>query len=166
MKVCPTEAHVQHRRYDRQGGFTLVELVITIAIVIILSVISVPIYRGYVDKAKFAEGYALLGTILSAQKAYYSEYGNFLRKQDSCVSDWTSYEAILGVDARGNKYFTCFMINPGGSENVKIYCEPKAKKPEELLYSGIYDSLFLQYNVTKGAKFMDGTWDSSYIVNN
>ncbi len=45
-------------------GFTLVELVIVIAIVIILSVISVPIYRGYVDKAKYAEGYALLGNIL------------------------------------------------------------------------------------------------------
>ena len=70
-------------RNDGRGGFTLVELVITIAIVIILSVVSVPLYRGYVDKAKLSEGYALLGQILSAQKAYFSEYGNFL-------DDWQS----------------------------------------------------------------------------
>ena len=57
----------------KKKGFTLVELVITIAIVIILSVISVPIYRGYVDKAKWSEAYALLGMIYSAQKNYYSE---------------------------------------------------------------------------------------------
>ena len=30
-----------------------------------------------------SEGYAILGIILSAQKAYYSEYGNFLRYQES-----------------------------------------------------------------------------------
>ena len=42
-------------------GFTLVELVIVIVIVGILSVISVPIYRGYVDRAMRTEGEVLLG---------------------------------------------------------------------------------------------------------
>ena len=81
----------------RSRGFTLVELVITIAIVIILSVISVPIYRGYVDKAKMSEGYALLGQILSAQKNYYSEYGNFLKISDTSSKTYSNYEAVLNI---------------------------------------------------------------------
>ena len=44
-------------------GFTLVELVIVIVIVGILSVISVPIYRGYVEKAIMTEGKVLINAI-------------------------------------------------------------------------------------------------------
>ena len=148
-------------------GFTLVELVITIAIVIILSVVSVPIYRGYVDKAKWSEGYALLGALFSAQKAYYSEYGNFLRRQESSMqsaSGGVSYEPIFGIDARGNKYFTFFM--PGvefGGEYVQIYTEPSVLLPIEFRTTNkIW--LMLQYNVTKGAKIIEypSGYDSSW----
>ncbi len=131
-------------------GFTLVELVITIAIVIILSVISVPIYRGYIDKAKWAEGYALAGTILSAQKSYYSEYGNFYCIPDS--NTWsnflTSYVSDLGIDARGNKYFTYFIpgdVGQGPSirfiSHIKI---PQSEVNSDKKY------LRLAYNITVG----------------
>ena len=141
-----------------RAAFTLVELVITIAIVIILSVISVPLYRGYVDKAKWSEGYALLGTIFSAQKAYYSEYGNFY----SCPSNsgsstgWTSYDTVLGIDARGNKYFSYFQPGPGPSAtyDIKIYFKAYVKKPTEFQESG-KTKLSLQYNITKGAEIRD-----------
>ena len=130
-------------RNDGQDGFTLVELVITIAIVIILSVISVPIYRGYVDKAKWSEGYALMGTILSAQKAYYSEYGNFLRDRPG-----TSYEQILGVDARGNKYFSHFFV--GGSVwDPKIAFHAAMAIPPELSNPNT-KACGILYNVTSG----------------
>ncbi len=128
---CPTKTF----GHDRQCGFTLVELVIVIAIVIILSVISVPIYRGYVDKAKMAEGYALCGIILSAQKAYYSEYGNFLRAIESSVGDgrWTCNETVLGIDARGNKYFTRFVVGQSdNSRDVRTFFKCLVEKPKEL----------------------------------
>ena len=103
------------KQKSNRTGFTLVELVIVIAIVIILSVISVPIYRGYVDKAKLAEGYALLGQVLSAQKAYCSEYGYFYKStytHGPSIGYYDafckSYDTVLGIDARGNKYFSTF----------------------------------------------------------
>ncbi len=103
-------------------GFTLVELVITIAIVIILSVISVPIYRGYVDKAKMSEGYALLGLILAAQKNYYSEYGIFLDDNQSSIGNerYSYSEEVLGIDASGNKYYTAFNINKANNVNPTL----------------------------------------------
>ena len=43
----------------KRKGFTLVELVIVIVIVGILSIVAVPIYRGYTRKAMATEGKAL-----------------------------------------------------------------------------------------------------------
>ena len=140
-------------------GFTLVELVITIAIVIVLSVVSVPIYRNYVDKAKMSEGYALLGTILSAQKAYYSEHGNFYGPVG-----WVSYDSFFGVDARGNKYFSYFGF--GNRGNKGCYVNIFVRKPIELQETSNTE-IILQYNITLGGKFnnypkpgYDTSWES------
>ncbi len=143
-------------RNDGRGGFTLVELVITVAIVVILSVISVPLYRGYVDKAKLSEGYALLGAILSAQKAYYSEYGNFLAHDNS--GKYTSNEVVLGIDARGNKYCTYFHAGEWVTNcNPKICFGARIWVPIEIMKSGDY-CMALSYNITKGNIFAD--WPS------
>ncbi len=134
-----------------RAAFTLVELVITIAIVIILSVISVPIYRGYVDKAKWSEGYALAGLILSAQKAYYSEYGYFLREQESGSRGiWTSFDTVLGVDARGNKYFTCF--DAGAPDNEKYYFDADLLMPK---FDSNKTRLRIAYNITSGVTYRE-----------
>ena len=59
-------------------GFTLLELIITISIVMVLSLISWPIYRKHSKEyTVLAEGYALLGAIKEAQINYYNEYGYF-----------------------------------------------------------------------------------------
>lgn len=90
-------------------GFTLVELVIVIVIVGILSIVAVPIYRGYTRKAMATEGKALLGTIQTAQKVYFAEYANFYN------AGTASFVEILDVDARPNKYFTSFTVTSNGS---------------------------------------------------
>jgi prepilin-type N-terminal cleavage/methylation domain-containing protein len=84
-------------------GFTLVELVIVIVIVGILSVVAVPIYRGYTRKAMASEGKALLGAIKTSQRVYYAEFGGFFT-----VAAATSYNKELDIDARSNVYFTGF----------------------------------------------------------
>ena len=90
-------------------GFTLVELVIVIVIVGILSVISVPIYRGYVEKAMMTEGKVLIGAIGKAELAYHVEHGYFA---DTEGNDQERLGAI-DIDARGNKYFKSFYIESG-----------------------------------------------------
>ncbi len=139
------------KQKSNRSGFTLVELVIVIAIVIILSVISVPIYRGYVDKSKMAEGYALLGTILSAQKAYYSEYGNFLTHKDS--SGDTVYDVVLGIDGRSNKYFSNFWVGTAKSIDSKIQFEAGVYAKDELKGGIIKSRIFMVHNITSGTSF-------------
>ncbi len=126
-------------------GFTLVELVITIAIVIILSVVSVPIYRGYIDKTKWSEAYALMGTVLSAEKAYYSEYGNFY-----IGSGYTPFDPVLGIDARGNKYFT--LIRNWSANDPKYLIRVMTRIPDELV-NGTVVCFVMHHNVTTGTTF-------------
>lgn len=99
-------------RRDLINGFTLLELVVTIIIVGILSIVAVPIYRHYVRKAMGSEASALLGTINTAEKIYFAEHGNFY------TTDLTSFDTTLNVDARNNKYFTSFSITYNASEDL------------------------------------------------
>ena len=85
-------------------GFTLVELVIVIIIVGILSIVAVPIYRGYTKRAYASEGRALLGSIQTAQKVYYAEWGNYASEAS------TGQGKLLDVDATKNKYFNTFAV--------------------------------------------------------
>ena len=94
-------------------GFTLVELVIVIVIVGILSVISVPIYRGYVEKAMMTEGKVLIGAIAKAELAYHVEHGYFLN-----TGGWTSYSSELDIDTNANKYFYEFYAQSGSYGGV------------------------------------------------
>ena len=95
--------------YRKQTGFTLVELVIVIVIAGILSVISVPIYRGYVEKAIMAEGQMLLSSIGKAELAYHLQHKRFL------PVDKTDHSTELNVDSRGGKFFNKFYATLSGS---------------------------------------------------
>lgn len=118
-------------------AFTLVEMIITIALVVILSTLSVPIYRKHVVSAKKAEGYALFARIREAEMVYFSEYKVFY------IGGQTAYDKVLGIDARGNKYFTSFNIKWGP---VNFYAF-------NVLSYGKNDagSVSFVYNMTEGA---------------
>lgn len=130
----------------KKKGFSLTELVLVITIVVILSVISGPIYNSYSTKAKQAEGYALLGTILAAERIYYDEYGYFLtRLTDGANSTCNFVE--LGIDARSNNYYTNFTTwwwLYGEDPNILFTAE---------VYAAGYPSLKMRYNITSGATY-------------
>ena len=92
-------------------GFTLVELVIVIVIVGILSVISVPVYRGYVEKAIKTEGQVLIGAIARAELAYHVQYGYFC-SDGSGYGNYGGKGYYLDIDSSGNKYFVLWAAQP------------------------------------------------------
>ena len=105
--------------YRKKTGFTLVELVIVIVIAGILSVISVPIYRGYVEKAIMAEGQMLLSSIGKAELAYHLQHKRFLPVEK------TDHSTELNVDARGGKFFNKFYATLSGSSTSGIPMEER-----------------------------------------
>ena len=64
-------------RTTRKLGFTLVELLIVVAIIGVLSTIGVPTFKKMVQKAKKSEAKVGLGGVYTAEMAFFSEYGGY-----------------------------------------------------------------------------------------
>lgn len=67
---------IQARPLGRKG-FTLVELLIVVAIIGVLSTVGVPTFRRMIQKSKKSEAKVNLGGFYTAQNAFLSEYGAY-----------------------------------------------------------------------------------------
>ncbi len=85
-------------------GFTLIELMIVVAIIAFLAMITVPSYTRFLAKAKRAEAYMNLNAIYAAQKAYWMEHGTY--------SDVLSGEGGIGWKPEGYR---------GGGSGERFY---------------------------------------------
>lgn len=67
------------RSYNqRSRGFTLIELMIVVAIIGILASVAIPSFLNYQLTAKRSEAYANLSALAKAQKSYYAEFNVFV----------------------------------------------------------------------------------------
>jgi len=60
----------------RDGGFTLIEVLVVVVIVAILAAISVPIYIQYVQGARASDAQATIGAIYNSVKMFKQDYGD------------------------------------------------------------------------------------------
>ncbi len=65
-------------RNRRSRGFTLVELMIVVAIIGVLASIAIPSFVNYQLTSKRAEAFANLSSLAKAQKSYFAEFNTFI----------------------------------------------------------------------------------------
>ncbi len=75
-----------------QDGFTLVELMIVVAIIGILAAIAIPNYQKYQAKARTSEGKIQLAAAYTAQKSFYIEFSSYT----GCLGN-AGYAPDLGI---------------------------------------------------------------------
>ncbi len=75
----------------KQQGFTLIELMIVVAIIGILAAIAIPAYQDYTIRAQVSEGLNLTGACKAAVTEYYQDQGA-----------WPADNATAGLEAAAN----------------------------------------------------------------
>ncbi len=76
-----------------QKGFTLIELMIVVAIIGILAAVGLPAYQDYTIRAQVSEGPVLSGGLKTAISEYYSDRGQ-----------WPASNTTLGISAVSGSY--------------------------------------------------------------
>src|SRR4051812_18901770 len=85
-----------------QPGFTLIEVMITVAIVSILASIAYPSYQESVRKAKRTEGRAALMQLLQQEERYYSQHNSYIAfSSSSSDADAKKFKWFSGESAAG-----------------------------------------------------------------
>jgi prepilin-type N-terminal cleavage/methylation domain-containing protein len=82
----------------KRYGFSLIELMVVIAIMAFLAMIAVPNFNRFLAKAKRAEAYMNLNSIYAAEKAYFAEHGTY--------SDVLIGQNAIGWKPEGKIYYS------------------------------------------------------------
>ena len=102
------------RRNSR--GFTLVELLIVVAIIGVLSTIGVPTFRKMVTKAKKSEAKVSLGGLFTVESAFFTEYSTYGNHLDK-----VGFE----IEGRQKLYSTGFPAADCASQAVQPSVDPQ-----------------------------------------
>ena len=104
----------------KDRGFTLVELVVVIAILGVLAGVAVPVYSGYVKKAHQAADNQLLGAVNTAFAAASMEAGQYDGKPSggraTIASDGKVTSVTSDVDTSGDLFAKYY----AGNEKYRV----------------------------------------------
>ncbi|KAA8733312.1 prepilin-type N-terminal cleavage/methylation domain-containing protein [Acinetobacter qingfengensis] len=81
---------------NAQKGFTLIELMIVVAIIGILAAIAIPAYQNYTKRAHVSEGLSLASGAKAAVTEYYSSKGEWPSSTGNTDAGLASASSITG----------------------------------------------------------------------
>jgi len=100
-----------------QKGFTLIELMIVVAIIGILAAIAIPAYQNYTIRSQVTEGLTLAGGWKAAVAEFYAQNGTFPTGATATGSATT----IAAAGATSGKYVTSVTVGPTAGQIVITY---------------------------------------------
>lgn len=103
-----------------QKGFTLIELMIVIAIIGILAVIALPAYQDYTARAQVSEAITLMEGQKSAVVEYYADKGKWPTKNaDAGIAESIKGKYVEAVEIGGDGVITATMKPTDVNNEIK-----------------------------------------------
>lgn len=117
-------------------GFSLVELMIVVAMIGILAALGVPVYTGYVNQAARSEANTVMPDILSKQNAL----------RNLAIKDLKDGNSLLGAGKRAPQY-----CSAASSDWVRLGYNAKCQEKDK--QGGIFGiATYFRYNTTTETK--------------
>ncbi len=133
-RITPIKKRIIMRK--QQSGFTLIELMIVVAIIGILASIALPAYQDYTKRAHVSEGLGLAASAKMAVTEYYADKGDWPADNDTA-----GLAAPTNIKGNAVKSVTVSKVagskTSSGSALITIVFDSEVKADAKLVLEGV-----------------------------